>query len=386
MDTVAPTPGGNDGTADPASEPRVSRGLFVFAALIFVGVVVALGAGLGDIAGKYVADHSSSLGRLLGFTIDFGSSALAVTLLAATAKDAVAVFGNIPDYYEKLKKRAVLQDSLKVFVAAFAVMFASNSISALAQSREEPDLSVEELSESQLTVAAREPLPVASFPVLFVNGTLVNDDKQAADHMHVARKAWDKGVDVSDGHIGEIVAVLNDCTDVHRAHSVQLKVFGYSSSKEVNGTGSIEESNSINTRLANKRASNVHEKLRKQLEKENLQDHVLLDPPVIWHDYEGMVAAHPVMDRIGDKRRRDLEDWSRRADVHLTRAGKCDRLDILRKTRVIRGQPPAQPNQSSAASSVVRSTGSSEFAAIKPDAWSFDRSRRAIFRDHRPAR
>jgi hypothetical protein len=339
---------------DSAPEGAMSRSAFVVAALIFVGIIVIAGAVLGHIAGEQVADRSDGLATIFGLRVDLGGSALGVALLAATAKDALAVLGNIPDYYEKLKKRAVLQDALKVFVAMFSVMFALHSFAALVESKDESAARVEDLFELRLSIPVGEPPPIAIFPVLFGDdGTLKADENQRADHAHPEKKAWDKGVQAEPRRIAEIVGILSECVDPGRNQSVQVKVFGYSSSKEIKGTAlsdpaSVETSNETNTRLANKRAQNVHDALRVQLDEARLREDVLLDPAIIWHEYSTMVSARPVMDRISEEKRPDLENWSRRADIHVTRAGKCDRLEILRKTKVIRELPAGLPSAGTA--------------------------------------
>ncbi|MEJ0086692.1 MAG: hypothetical protein WDO72_13480 [Pseudomonadota bacterium] len=287
--------------------------------------------------------------------IDLGSGALALAVVVTTAQDVLTVLGNVPGYFSQLKLFAVFQDSLKLFCSVLALIVVA---SVLGPKDDEPD-------RGSLNVVAQislpGPEPVITFPVLFgENGAGV---LKAVENTRPIRyeSTWTEGVTPDDSPLQDIVTLLSSCAD--GPNSVRLQVVGFASSLEYGDAQAAEAtsdaiaySNNFNTLLANERSENVAARLRHFVGIAGLANQIVVSRFPDFASYEEMVSLRPVLDRFGSansKSRDQLESWSRRADVRVMAAGNCDRIQILRKSKVLRsegdGGVPADVRQITAA-------------------------------------
>jgi hypothetical protein len=308
----------------------------VFALLMLLVAVTA-----GMLAGMWLAEILRGSGwkiPIIDLPVETGGGAIAITVLAATANDLMAVIVAIPDYYRE-KSGPIFKDAIKVFCSMFALFLA---IYTLGPGRESGGRTNWMAAES-----FSDPEAVVVFPILYeANGTAsVRDVLGEAERKGaIPAFTWEAGVDPPAGAMDRIVALMADCADTRRPQSLQFQIVGYASTKEFGELTSDDRkrySNQLNTLLANERARRAAEAFTAAFAKTR-GNNVWIEQHEPWQDYDTMVSERPTLDRLVDSQREKLEDWTRRVDVRVLTAGKCKRRDFLVRTHVIQDLQPGR--------------------------------------------
>jgi hypothetical protein len=288
----------------------------------FVAILLAL-AGAEKVA-AWLVGHKDEPIPFLRITIGLGTGTLALTVLVATAKDVVNVLSNVPAHFRDPKSWPVIQDSLKIFCAVAALFIAQRTL-----------LPQEPATEAPIGIIAAvsldDPEPMVVFPILY--------EENGSRDLTLPNTPWTKGVKPDADRIAEILALLKPCTEDSRPYPIAIQVVGYASSKEFGDPTADDAaiaSNLANVELANLRTHNTADEIQTQLKALGLADRFWVSTQPDWADYETMVSARPVLDRFVNAKRTELENWTRRADIRVLRAGTCTRRDILERTNVIR--------------------------------------------------
>lgn len=320
--------------SDSANHKLPDRLLNVFVALFtfFIAILVAVIAG--DYLGFLVREYKDKPIPFLRVSLGLGTGALALTVLVSTAKDVLTVLANLPTYFRELKSLPILQDALKIFCAIAALMLAVRTLGPT-------DIQPTTPADSALIAAVSfdDPEPLVVFPILYAENGARDTDRKTATATGEPKATWTKGVKVDSDRVKEIVELLASCKQESRPYSIELQVAGFASSKEF-GTPKTDtdadDSDAANVELANLRTQNTVDEINTRLKTLSLVDSFWVTAHPDWTSYEAMVGARPVLDRFVNAKRTELENWTRRVDVRVLRAGNCTRRDILEKTNIVR--------------------------------------------------
>jgi hypothetical protein len=312
---------------DPAAEMPPSQltlmrhGLFIFASF---GGAALMGVFLGAALGEYLKSHPDTRLPWLGVKVTLGSGALAVSTLIATLKETLQVLGTLPGHLESPASRPAFLDMLKLFFTFFALIVATKVVQIEKESLE-VNVSSQPF-EFIATAPVAAPEPVITFPLLFAD----NGSKKDGE--------WERGVTPESARISAILAAVDPCVDRSMetpAPTVTLEVVGFASTREF-AKQVADASERLNVELANQRTVSTFEALRRAVDEGPLKGLVRVDRAPNWQNYLDMVSARPVLDRMKDVEREQLENWTRRADVKVMRAGRCTRMHILQNVGVVR--------------------------------------------------
>jgi hypothetical protein len=327
--------------------PERLRNVCVALIVFFLATFLALLGG--EKLSALLLAHEDLKIPILEVTLAFGTGALAVTVLVSTAKEVMTVLASIPAYHRDLKLSPLLLDAVKIFCSVAALIIAARTL-GMGTTNVDPGA-----TGLIASVSVREREAIAVFPILFnENGKLENfesvRDRASQDPTVMDNLRWREGAMPTRERVAEIVDLLRDCSDTPRPYSVQLQVVGYASSEEF-GEAATEEhrqvSDQLNTRLANERAAQTLRIIQEAIP-ESHRTRIWVEQADPWKDYGSMAESRPIIDRFGQAGRPELEHWTRRVDVKVLSAGKCTRLDILRRTGAI--IDPQRPPESVIAS------------------------------------
>ena len=311
----------------------------VAAALLAFFVAILCAVVLGEKVSEFLLKKWDT--TFLGVSVAFGTGALALTVLVSTARDVIAITSNLPSYYKQLKSLPIFQDALRMFCAVMALVIAVRTLSPESAPKPAPLGLI-------AAVSLDDPEPVAVFPILFeMNGKqgLVQAAMLPANTEQPAATVvgWIEGADPAEVRVNEIVALLENCVGEARPYPVEIQVVGFASSKEFGSPetdDAIKASNDLNVDLANERTRKTVDAINARLTTVGLKEKIWVAAHENWRDYVDMVSARPVLDRFVKAQRTELENWTRRVDVRVLRAGTCTRRQILELTDVIRRAKP----------------------------------------------
>lgn len=321
--------GKNPLLAETSEWDLVRHGLLIFA---WFGAAVAAGIVVGHWIGEYLLKNPDTRLGILNVKVSLGTGALAISALLVTIKDTLLILCGLPAHLQSVNSKPALLDMVKLFFTVLSFIVATKVVQI------EQDAALFDIRSEPLEVIAAAPVtnpePIIVFPLLFErNGKKVDG-------------VWTEGVQPDEARILGILAAIDSCVDraskAPIAPSVTLEVVAYASSQEygdekaLQTSDGIRRSNDFNVELANERIATSYQAVSGKVRDLGLSDSVRVDRVPDWRSFEEMVAARSLLDRVQNADRKELENWTRRADVKLLRAGNCTRLSILKNVGVIR--------------------------------------------------
>ncbi|RMF07899.1 MAG: hypothetical protein D6773_03050 [Alphaproteobacteria bacterium] len=284
----------------------ISGRLFLAASALFC--TIAIGGFVGwSLAEWLIANDQRKIGNL---SIAWGSGAVGVAFIIGAGKQILIAFKKFYDYVRLGAAIKIYPDcvSIGATVALISVTAMLPKDSASVQSK-----SLSEVIYLTRTPAAAEAL--ATFPLLYppANGS---------------ENGWSRGVEPSEHQkedLRKLMATLAACVGDEPHQDVVIRVRGFADSNEfkLNG-GRNPQSDDLNRRAANLRATNVFTTLREFLPADNDRgpSRIILE----FKPYVDALGDPPYFDRPMAETGVDQGYLNRSVKISLLRAGVCERV------------------------------------------------------------
>lgn len=292
---------------------RALASVFVVITTIWLGGLIAA------FAAHLVRD--CSLTEIAGLPVDLGLAAAGVAYLFASFEKVLKIGYTFRDYLANPDKKVALYPdcvALAMIVAYLGLVY--------------------EAHDGRKNCASKaEVTPVASLPEIYLTRKHPSDTRPLEwvpfffSDLAATESDPKKGTSLSKLQQENLTTLINSlraCVGEREGHNVVLEIRGYADTNEFESK-SVEESVEENRKVANRRASNLHEEISKRLGNQPGPARIVLNPPHQWPESD---PAAMTADRYFETRplvktgqNRDQGLFNRRADLLILDLGECDR-------------------------------------------------------------